>query len=192
METSLPGNEMKKLRWILLGAAAFGVAAGIAIGLCTKSGYYGFHGGFFAAFAFGIATKRLLGLRTALPAAPRLDPIAEGFDAGETIFHFGPANHFKGLESVGGKLFLTDRRLRFRSHAFNVQTHDESYPLGWVRHVEASRTLGIVPNGLLVHFADGRRERFVVGARDVWIAQLGEAVKALGRQTPDRAPDLTA
>lgn len=111
VEMSLPSNETKKLRCVLLGAVAFGVAVGLAIGVGTE------------------------------PAAPRLDPIAEGFDAGETMLHAGPANHFKAL---------------------------------------------------LVHLMDGRRDGSVGGARDVWIARLGEAVNALRRQTSNGAPDLTA
>ncbi len=100
-----------------------------------------------------------------------------GFEAGESVVHFGPANHFKGLESVGGKLFLTSQRLRFRSHTMNVQTHDESYPLDTIVAVEATRTLGLIPNGLLVRLRDGRAERFVVGGRAQWVALLGERVR---------------
>src|SRR5690348_17008344 len=80
-----------------------------------------------------------------------VDGKAAEFEGDETLLHSGPANHFRGIEAVGGKLFLTSRRLRFRSHKMNVQNHDESYLLADVRSFEPSNTLGIVPNGLLVH-----------------------------------------
>ncbi len=75
-----------------------------------------------------------------------LEPFAED----EPVLREGLANHFKGIEGVGGKLYLTNRRLRFVSHKLNVQTHDECYPLSEIAEVEATRTLGIIPNGLRV------------------------------------------
>jgi hypothetical protein len=101
--------------------------------------------------------------------------------------HHGPANHYKGFEAVGGRLFLTSKRLRFRSHKLNVQSHDESYPVDIIISVEPARTLGVVPNGVLVHLRDGRHERFVVGGRAEWVARL-RAVTADARATTSRAP----
>lgn len=175
----MSASDQRKLRWVFFAAVAFGIASGIVLGIVTGSGYYGFHGGFLAAFVTGFVTKRALGVRA---PAPQRVPSAHdmGFDPGEPVLHAGPANHFKGLEGVGGKLFLTDRRLRFRSHAFNVQTHDESYPLASIRSVEPSRTLGIVPNGLLVRLADGRTERFVVLRRSEWLSRLRAATAKPG------------
>ena len=149
----------------------FGVAMGVFIGLQTGSAYYGFHGGFFCGVAFGVAIKRFLKVSMASPRLA-LDAVAAGFGVDETVVHHGPANHFKGIEAVGGKLFLTNRRLVFRSHRFNVQTHEESYPLDGIVSAEPSRTLGLVPNGLLLQMRDGRRERFVVGGRSEWVSLL--------------------
>ena len=156
---------------VLLAGLVFGAGLGAFLFLQTGSAYYGFHGGFFAGAVFAFAMAKIS--KTSF-AAPRPLPSAEeaGCDAGEAIVFAGAANHFKGIESVGGRLFLTDRRLRFRSHRFNVQAHDESYALGDITHVEPSRTLGFVPNGLLVHLKDGRRERFVVADRATWLARL--------------------
>ena len=77
---------------------------------------------------------------------------------------------------MGGKLFLTDKRLRFRSHKINFQKHDESYPIETIASVEPSRSLGIIPNGLLVHLRDGRRERFVVTGRGDWVSSIRDAL----------------
>jgi hypothetical protein len=143
----------------------------------TGSGYYGFHGGFLSGFAFGWAIKRFLKVSMTTPRL-EMDGREAGFEDDETVVHYGPANHFKGIESVGGKLFLTNKRLRFRSHKLNVQTHDESYPVEAIASVEPARTLGIVPNGVLVHLRDGRQERFVVGGRSEWVARLQQALRA--------------
>ena len=37
-------------------------------------------------------------------------------EPGESILFDTPANHFKGMEAVGGKLYLTYKRLVFKSH----------------------------------------------------------------------------
>jgi hypothetical protein len=44
----------------------------------------------------------------------------------EIIVKEGGANHFRGKEGVGGKLVLTDRRLIFKSHKFNIQNNSKS------------------------------------------------------------------
>jgi len=48
---------------------------------------------------------------------------------GEAIFKEGAANLQSGIETVGGRLSLTNRRLVFESHAFNVQTGATIIPL---------------------------------------------------------------
>jgi len=154
---------------VLLAGLVFGVALGAVLWVTTASGYYAFHGGFLGGALFALALKAFLRIET--PRAP-VDAGKEGFDEGETLLHHGPANHYKGIEAVGGRLFLTDKRLRFRSHAFNVQKHDESYPIDAIASVEPARTLGVVPNGLLVSLRDGRKERFVVSDRAGWVARL--------------------
>ena len=60
------------------------------------------------------------------------------------------ANHFKGIEGVGGKLYLTDRRLIFQSHKLNVQTHQLSIPLSQIQNVVRNKTIGLINNGLMV------------------------------------------
>ena len=167
-------NDPAAVKRVIHPGLAFGLAMGCFLYWRTGSGYYGFHGGFFSGVAFGWAVKRFLNVSMSTPRLA-LDARDAGFDADESVLHFGPANHFKGIESVGGKLFLTNKRLRFRSHSLNVQTHDESYPVDAIASVEPVRTLGIVPYGVLVHLRDGRRERFVVAGRSAWVARLRAA-----------------
>ena len=91
---------------------------------------------------------------------------------GEVLLKEGSANHFKGMEAVGGKMLLTNRRLIFRSHSFNVQTHEETYWLADITSVRTRNTLGIVPNGIAVILNNSREERFVVNERQEWIQKI--------------------
>jgi hypothetical protein len=178
MKTTETMNPSAKLpvHYVILSGFAFGVVMGALVGVMSGSWYYGFHGGFLSGFAFGWGIKRFFGVATSTTHL-ELDRRDAGLEQGEDLVHLGPANHLKGVESVGGKLFLTSRRLRFRSHKINIQTHDESYPLEDILSVEPARTLGILPNGFAVLLRDGRRERFVVFSRGRWI----EAVRRQGR-----------
>jgi hypothetical protein len=155
----------------LLGGLAFGVCMGIFVGLYTGHGAYGFHAGFFSAFGFGLAIHYFTKTAESTTLL-EMDGRAAGFEADEPLLHHGLANHYKGFEAVGGKLHLTRRRLRFRSHKLNVQTHDESYPLEAIARVEPARSIGIIPNAIVVHLHDGRRERFVVMGRARWVGAI--------------------
>jgi hypothetical protein len=158
-------------RQAILSGLAFGAAMGAMFGFMSGDALYGAVGGALSGVAFGLAIKKFVEISMSSPRL-EVDGRSAEFDPGEVVLHHGPANHFKGIEGVGGKLFLTDRRLRFRSHVVNIQTHDESYPLDEIVAVEAVSTMGIVPNGVLVQLRDGRRERFVVVGRAQWVARL--------------------
>jgi len=43
-------------------------------------------------------------------------------EVGEKLVRKSPANHQRGVETVGGMLYLTTARLIFESHALNIQT----------------------------------------------------------------------
>jgi hypothetical protein len=91
--------------------------------------------------------------------------------AGEQLVKQGPANHFRGMEGVGGWLYLTERRLLFRSHRLNVQNHELSIPLGAILEARPCSTAWVVPNGLRVVTAQGA-ERFVVEGRQTWVDEI--------------------
>jgi hypothetical protein len=90
----------------------------------------------------------------------------------EGTIYEGPANHFMGIESVGGKLYLTAETLIFISHSINIQVHQMSIPLRDIVDVRAVNTLGVVPNGLHVDTIAGTTERFVVYKRKLWISEI--------------------
>lgn len=87
---------------------------------------------------------------------------------GKTI----PANYYRGLEAVGGKLAFDDRGMTFRSHALNIQTGET--------RIEYKDILNAQTRGLLteisVYTKDGAEHRFVVYHRKDVVAFL-ESVK---------------
>ncbi len=93
-------------------------------------------------------------------------------DTNETIVFTTGANHFKGVEAVGGKLYLTNKRLIFKSHSFNIQNHEFSISLSEVDKVKRYDTFGIVNNGLLVTTVHNSIEKFVVQEPGEWMNQL--------------------
>jgi len=92
---------------------------------------------------------------------------------GESVTKDGAANLQCGIESVGGKLYLTDRRLVFESHSMNVQTGVTEIPLAditatalcWTKFLNL---IPMVPNSLAVTTRQGQQHRFVLFGRDVW------------------------
>ena len=91
-----------------------------------------------------------------------------------------PANLQRGIETVGGRLFLTTERLIFEAHAFNIQSGATVIPLRDVREMWKcwTKILGLIPifpNSLAVSTAKGKTFRFVIGDRDSWISDVREA-----------------
>ena len=95
-------------------------------------------------------------------------------DEDETILFKTGANHFKGAEAVGGKLYLTNKRLIFKSHKFNIQNHELSISLSNIEEVDRYKTLGMVNNGLSLTTIDNKIEKFVVQQIDEWLKHLPE------------------
>ncbi|WNG13813.1 hypothetical protein [Cystobacter fuscus] len=98
---------------------------------------------------------------------------------GEQLIRKSPANLQHGIGAVGGWLFLTDRRLVFQPHRFNLnaQLGPKEIALDTVRGTRLVFTklfgvLPLVPNALAIDAADGE-SRFVMGERRQWADELG-------------------
>jgi hypothetical protein len=104
----------------------------------------------------------------------RFQTVRPDFSDEQLLFE-GPANHFSGLEAAGGWLYLTTRRLLFRSHRLNFQPHETNLPLEDIVKASPTLTAGLIPNGLLVNTISGRRERFVVDNRKRWSDAISKA-----------------
>jgi len=120
----------------------------------------------------GVLFGWLIGLFAKSKFVTKTTKIETGPD--EHILFETPANHFKGIEGVGGKLYLTNKRLIFKSHKLNIQNHQLSIQLTDVKDVDSYKTLGLVNNGLSITTIDDKTEKFVVEQVENWIKYLTE------------------
>lgn len=96
---------------------------------------------------------------------------------GEQVVKEGAANLQKNIETVGGKLCLTNQRLVFETHRINVQGGITEVDLS---NVQSSRPcwtkflglLPLFPNSLAVFTKQGKEYRFVLFGRHAWAAAI--------------------
>jgi hypothetical protein len=141
-------------------------ANGLATTTIFKSIASGLFSGIIAGFLFGLImgwfkTSKFVDTTTKIDTQP-----------GEDILFQTGANHFKGAEGVGGRLYLTNKRLVFKSHKLNVQNHELSINLKDINQVDRYKSLGIVNNGLTVISKNDSLDKFVVEQADEWIKKL--------------------
>jgi len=114
-----------------------------------------------------------------VPASRRLfipfleRPMKTPLRPGETLVRQGGANLQRKLETVGGHLYLTNERLVFESHRFNIQQGPEELELAQVQSTEKAWTkflnvIPLFPNSLAVTLREGAEFRFVVFGRGAW------------------------
>lgn len=93
-------------------------------------------------------------------------------DLDEKIIFQTHANHFKGIEGVGGRLYLTDKRLIFKSHKLNIQNHQLIIRVTEIASVDKSKTFGLFNNRLSITTTQQVTEEFVVDRIDKWMLFL--------------------
>lgn len=99
---------------------------------------------------------------------------------GERVLKDGAANLQRGVETVGGRLYLTDQRLVFQPHRFNVQFQPAELELAAIRSVRPCWTkflnlIPLAPNSLSV-LAVQAEYRFVLFGRRGWATAIRAAV----------------
>jgi hypothetical protein len=95
----------------------------------------------------------------------------------EEIESEGPANLFRGMEGVGGKLFLTNQKLIFKSHALNIQPGQTDIAYEMIKEFQLRKTGNVIENGIRITTSAGRNYDFVVADREIWMDKLHEKVK---------------
>ncbi|WP_027964035.1 PH domain-containing protein [Halalkalibacillus halophilus] len=95
----------------------------------------------------------------------------------ETYVYGGVANLFKGIEAVGGDLYLTNHALIHRPHKMNIQSGETKIDLSNITEVTTRNTFFIVPNGLHVKTTDGKSYKLVVKDRDSWMDKINSLRK---------------
>jgi hypothetical protein len=110
------------------------------------------------------------------------DTMQTGLKQNEQIIKQGPANLQKGMETVGGKLYLTNQRLFFEAHKLNVQGGTTEIELPDILSSKRCWTkfLGFIllmPNSLSVYTKSDREYRFVIFNREAWKIAIDENKK---------------
>ncbi len=103
-------------------------------------------------------------------AAPAIG--SSGYQGTDYVGQSVKANYFRGIEGVGGKLIFDAMGVTFHSHAFNIQVGDTRILYKDILRVEKKRTMGLVPNGMVIFTRDGKKHQFVLWNREAVIAFL--------------------
>jgi len=96
--------------------------------------------------------------------------------ANESVVIKKAANLFRGIESVGGKLTITNEKLLFEPHKINIQSQPLEIPFQDIERAEKRNSLLVVPNGMKVIDRSGREYKFVVWGRDEIIDLINKTV----------------
>jgi hypothetical protein len=91
----------------------------------------------------------------------------------ESIVKKKSANHLVGNEFVGGKLYLTNQRVVFKSHRLNINNHQISFELTKIQGAVKSKLL----NGMIIILKDGEKKPFVVWGRKKWINEINNLIQ---------------
>jgi len=103
--------------------------------------------------------------------------IHPALEPGEEIQREAPATLFKGLEGVGGKLFLTNKKLIFKSHALNVQRGQTDIAYTGIAKVEKKDARKRGYPGICIQTKEDREYQMVVQEAEDWIADLNKRIQ---------------
>ena len=170
-ETQSPDSWLKAA---ILSGVLYGIPMGILFSFQSGRWDIGLPMGILAGLLFGAVFTRLIRTFTQRQTAKfRVD--APDFGT-ESVLMEGPCNHFKGVEGVGGYLWLTDGRVHFASHSFNVQNYVWTAQLRDIRDAAAVKTLGLIDNGIQISTAEAT-ERFVVNNSKTWTEMIRKQIQ---------------
>lgn len=95
----------------------------------------------------------------------------------EHILAHGPANLYRGIEGVGGKLFLTESKLIFKSHHINIQKGQTDICYAHIKSITPRKTMKIIDNGIRITTREHNTYNFVVNDRALWIKTIQECIE---------------
>ena len=103
---------------------------------------------------------------------------------GERVLKEGAANLQKNIETVGGKLYLTNQRLVFEAHKFNIQSGPIEIEITNICSLRPcwAKFFGLIPlspNSLAVFTNQGGEYRFVLNGHHAWMTEI-EAQRETG------------
>ena len=82
----------------------------------------------------------------------------------QSMVHYKSGNPLKFWEAVGGRLFLTNQVLEFRTFPAELFAYRIVIPLGEIRRARPCSLFGVIPGALRIERLDGSFELFNFGA----------------------------
>lgn len=157
------------MKTLVKSGLPFGFIMGIFSGLILGP-YYGFVTFIVSGLSFGGIIAIFLGLQE------RKFKAMEGSMAhNHPILFSGPANHRLGKEYTGGWLILTEKKLIFKTHHFNIQNHELEIDIENISNVKGMNAFGFIPNKISIEESNGEVNRFVVNDRNKWLGLISKA-----------------
>lgn len=178
-------NKMMQLNWkfkilsaILIGLLFVTIMYMVdyfLIGEVQRLNSYLFQGIFFGVvmgFGFPYAMQKF-GTKYTSTLGKHIQPELTPYENIETE---GAANLFCGIEAVGGKLFLTNKKVVFKSHQLNIQKAQRNIPYEDILEISKRNTAKLIGNGIRIKTTDGNVFDFVVNQREKWLEKLNEKI----------------
>ncbi|NJB35294.1 hypothetical protein HCO57_01700 [Croceivirga sp. JEA036] len=86
-------------------------------------------------------------------------------------------NLWRGIEAVGGKLYLTNKKLVFKPHKLNIQKGQINIHYNNITEIRKRKTAKVIDNGIQIKTHDGNEFNFVINEREKWIEKLNDKIK---------------
>ena len=96
----------------------------------------------------------------------------------EKILADKPANLYRGIEGVGGRIKVTIKSIIFTPHAFNIQKVVTEFHISSIKKIERANSLFFIKNKMIVILESGVVHKFVVSGRESLIDTIEEQMKA--------------
>ncbi|SNS61511.1 PH domain-containing protein [Belliella buryatensis] len=132
--------------------------------------------GIFFGGVFGVGFPILMEWIGAPMFEKLVDSITPSLEIDEKIEYVQAANLFRGIEGVGGQVFLTNKKLIFKGHKFNIQKGQKDFPYEDILSCIARKTGGLIDNGVRLQTKGGEQHDFVVHEREVFLGMLREKI----------------
>jgi hypothetical protein len=126
----------------------------------------GLNNAIFQGISFGILFVLLFSWTMKKLVGKRIDNIVPELLDEEEIEEEIFANLFRGVEGVGGKIFLTNQRLIFKSHSLNIQKGQTNIEYSIISSVQKRKTAKLIDNGIKIITKQNTEYDFVVNDRD--------------------------
>lgn len=84
----------------------------------------------------------------------------------EMIEYQVQANLLKGIERVGGMLFLTNEKMIFKSHKFNFQAGQTNVEYDQIADFTKNKSSKTIDKGLIITTTDGTKLDFIMNDRE--------------------------